>query len=758
VHDELSPVEKVLDRLEDYKVRRDEYRARCPAHDGNSDGSLSIKEGDDGRALLVCHAGCGQADVVAALGLSMADLFVQGNGHGSPGAGKKAKKTTRLGNEKPEVLTTDELPAGTYWEFTSPAGEILYIQRHKREYYRKVGEGRWVTHRGVLDDVAQVLYRLPELIDGVRSGKTVYHLEGPKDVETATERLDVVATTSGSTSSWRPEFRVHYTGADVVIVPDNDAPGRKYADEVARDLIGVARSVKVVELPDLAEGGDLTDWLDAGRTPEEFFALLEEWPAYAPEMEKPWPEPVPLEIEMPSVRPLDKTMVPEPLRGWVLDTSRRMDNAPPDFAAAAAIVVAGALLGRKVGVRPKRNDDWTAIPNLWGGLVGPPASMKTPTLNQVLRPVKRLAAEARESHEEAVKKHELDMMVVSAERAAHKKELEVTAKKVVSASASRGDLDEIRAALEDLEEPDPPTPRRYTTNDTSIEKMTELLMDNPDGLLLYRDELTGWLRSLDKAGHEAARAFYLEAWNGDGSHEVDRIGRGSLFVKALCVSVLGGIQPGPLSSYGEGAFDDGESADGLLQRLQVLVYPDRGRFDPTDITPDLDARDRAYEVFEGLAELDVEEFVGHAPGVAEEVPYLNFDDGAQEIFNDWRATFEGEIVAGDYPAALESHFMKYRSLFASLALVFEAIDFVDGVEAPGWRSPRRTPRGPTCGASTSGCTRSGSTRPCSTPRRSAPRSSSSGSTAATSKMARRRATSGAGGGAGSGPPTTSPRP
>jgi hypothetical protein len=642
-----------------------------------------MREGDDGRALLICHAHCEIEDILEALDLSMTDLFVKDNGHSSPGAAKKAKKATGSGDKKHKILTTHELPDDTYWEFTSPAGEVLYLQRHKREYYRKVGEDRWVTYRGVLDDIAQVLYRLPELIDGVRSGKTVYHVEGPKDVETARGRLGVVATTSGSTSSWRPEFRAHYTGADVVVIPDNDAPGRKYADTVARDLLRVARSVKVVEPPGLDEGGDLTDWVNAGHTPEEFFALVEESPAYGPEEEVPWPEPVPLEIKLPSVRPLNELMVPEPLREWVLDTSRRMDNAPPDFAAAAAIVVAGALVGRKVGVRPKRNDDWTVIPNLWGGLVGLPASMKTPTLNQVLGPVKRLAAEARERHEEVLKEHELDMMVVSAEKAALKKELEVTAKKVVSASASRGDLDGIRADLEDLEEPDPPTPRRYTTNDTSIEKMAELLMDNPDGLLLYRDELTGWLRSLDKAGHEAARAFYLEGWNGDGSHEVDRIGRGSLFVKALCVSVLGGIQPGPLSSYVEGAFDDGESADGLLQRLQVLVYPDRGRFEPTDLSPDLDARDQAHNVFKGLADLDVEKFVGHALGESEEVPYLNFGNGAQEVFNDWRAAFEGEVVAGDYPAALESHFMKFRSLFASLALVFEAIDFVGGVEGAG---------------------------------------------------------------------------
>ena len=76
-----------------------------------------------------------------------------------------------------------------------------------------------------------------------------------------------------------------------------------------------------------------------------------------------------------------------------------------------------------------------------------------------------------------------------------------------------------------------------------------------------------------------------------------------------------------------------DNPDGLLQRLQVLVYPDRGRFEPTDLSPDLDARDRGHNVFKGLADLDVEKFVGHALGESEEVPYLNFDDEAQEVFN-----------------------------------------------------------------------------------------------------------------------------
>jgi putative DNA primase/helicase len=392
VDEELSPVEKVLDRLKDYKDRKDEYRARCPAHNGNSDDSLSIKEGDDGRALLTCHAHCETKDILGALDLSMADLFVKGKGHSSPGAAKKGKKATRSGEKKHKILTTDELPDGTYWEFTSPAGEVLYIQRHKREYYRKVGEDRWVTYKGVLDDIAQVPYGLPELIDGVRAGKTVYHVEGPKDVETARKRLGVVATTSGSTSSWRPEFRTHYMGADVVVISDNDDPGRKYAEAVAQDLLKVAKSVKVVHLSDLPEGGDLTDWLDSGHPPEELFTVVEETEIYAPEEEEPWPEPGPIEVKLPDVMEFDPSLLPSPLRGWVKDVSERMDNAPPDFAAAATVVVAAALLGRKVGIRPKRQDDWTVVPNLWGGLVGPPASMKTPALEQAIKPVKRLAA------------------------------------------------------------------------------------------------------------------------------------------------------------------------------------------------------------------------------------------------------------------------------------------------------------------------------------------------------------------------------
>jgi hypothetical protein len=270
MNDEPSPVEKVLDRLEEYTVRRDEFRTRCPAHNGTSTDSLSVKEGDDCRALLFCYGGCEPQDICDALGISMVDLFVHNQSENSTTKKitKKASKETKSENGEDEpTLTTDDLPGGTYWEFKSPSGEVLYIQRHKREYYRSVGEDVW---KKGLDGIAQVLYNLPELIAGVRAGQTIYHLEGPKDVESARERLGVVATTSGGTNSWRSSYREHYIGADVVVISDNDKPGRKYSAEVAQSISAVARSVKVVDLPDLEEGGDLTDWLDAGHTGQEF--------------------------------------------------------------------------------------------------------------------------------------------------------------------------------------------------------------------------------------------------------------------------------------------------------------------------------------------------------------------------------------------------------------------------------------------------------------------------------------------------------
>jgi hypothetical protein len=392
--------------------------------------------------------------------------------------------------------------------------------------------------------------------------------------------------------------------------------------------------------------------------------------------EDTWEEPVPLPEGLPPVASLDPAMIPVPLRGWIVDVSERM-QIPPDFVAAAATVVAGSLIGRKVGICPKRRDDWFAVANLWGAVVGRPSLMKSPALAEVMKPLSRLIAEAYDEYQEAKLAYETDVMVADATKAALKDELKRAAREVAR-SRDRSKLEEIAHRSQGKEVPEEPVLRRYKSEDATVEMISEILLENPRGIIVHRDELSGWLRNLDKQGREGDRSFYLEAWNGTGSFDVDRIGRGSLHVPALCLSLLGTLQPGPLSTYVYQATKGEKGDDGLLQRFQLLVWPDpHPTWRNVDRWPDVEARNRAYEVFRRLDVLNPEDF--GASGEDEEgIPAVRFTEDAQEIFDQWRDELEVRLRSTELPPALESHLAKYRSLMPSLALIFQLIEFVDG--------------------------------------------------------------------------------
>jgi len=389
-----------------------------------------------------------------------------------------------------------------------------------------------------------------------------------------------------------------------------------------------------------------------------------------------WEEPVPLPEGLPPVARLVPSMVPMPLRGWLVDVSERM-QIPLDFVAAAAIVVAGALVGRRVGIYPKRYDDWLVIPNLWGAVVGRPSLMKSPALAEVMKPLSRLVAEAYEEYQEKKQAYETEVMVADATKAALRDELKTTAKKAVK-SGDHSELNEIARRSQDAELPEEPVLRRYKSEDSTVEKLTEILLENARGILIHRDELSGWLRNLDKQGREGDRSFYLEGWNGSGSFDVDRIGRGSLHIPALCLSILGGIQPGPIGAYVYQATQGEQGDDGLLQRFQVLVWPDPpASWRNVDRWPENGAKNRAYKVFKQLDALDPQK-LGASGEDEEGVPAIRFTDEAQGAFDQWRDELENRLRTAELPSAFESHLAKYRSVMPSLALLFHLMDFVDG--------------------------------------------------------------------------------
>jgi hypothetical protein len=145
---------------------------------------------------------------------------------------------------------------------------------------------------------------------------------------------------------------------------------------------------------------------------------------------------------------------------------------------------------------------------------------------------------------------------------------------------------------------------RGMVNDASIEKIIEILQNSaPRGLLYHRDELIVLFRKMDRAGYEQDRGFLIEAWNGNGSHTDDRIGRGTTRAENLCLSMLGTIQPGRLVAYLRDALSD-DGNDGFPQRLQLAVYPDAPPFKYVDEWPDKEAKNRVYRIVKALAEED----------------------------------------------------------------------------------------------------------------------------------------------------------
>ena len=195
-------------------------------------------------------------------------------------------------------------------------------------------------------------------------------------------------------------------------------------------------------------------------------------------------------------------------------------------------------------------------------------------------------------------------------------------------------------------------------NDATVEKLGEILNENPLGVLLFRDELSGFFRNLDRQGHEADRAFYLECWNGDGAFTYDRIGRGTLHIAGACLSILGSIQPGPLSDLVRGLRGRGD--DGLLQRFQLAVWPDSSRaaWSNVDRTPDKDARDAVQKVIEELDKMTATS-LGADPG---SVPVYRFSEEAQSMFDVWRESLETRLRSDMEHPMIEAHLAKYRSL------------------------------------------------------------------------------------------------
>jgi len=372
---------------------------------------------------------------------------------------------------------------------------------------------------------------------------------------------------------------------------------------------------------------------------------------------------------LPSVLSVLDTQIPDKFLPWIKDKAERL-QCPIDYLVIPAMVSFGATVGSQLAVKPKVNDDWYRYPFLWGLIVGKPSTLKSPAMDEALGPVKRIESKYLTTYQE--KSAENDALEVV--RKAQAKE---TAKKVKDCIESEDTEGARKIALTDAaDEPEAVIRQRLVVQDATQEKAAELLRDNPRGLLIVRDEMSGFLKQMEKQGRESERAFWLEGWNGEGVPTTDRIGRGTVDAPIGGVSIVGGIQPGPLSSYMKTNQVNGD--DGFMQRFQMACYPDApASWKKVDTLPDLESKNTANSVFSDFADLDTAR-VGATLDKEQNKYFLQFDKNGQGLFDEWLTTHMNRLRRGVLSSTMESHLAKYPSLVPSLAMLIQLAEHSTG--------------------------------------------------------------------------------
>lgn len=329
-------------------------------------------------------------------------------------------------------------------------------------------------------------------------------------------------------------------------------------------------------------------------------------------------------------------------QNWLLITAENA-SAPVDYVAGGLLAATSALIGNARRISPWRG--WEEPAALWIANVGRPSSSKSPATDVILDLLRELESDFVAQHEQSIREYE-----TAKEKSIVKQEVWKTEVKTANKLNTPPPLKPL-----DAMEIDEPVMPRIIVNDTSIEKLAQLLSGNKKGLLLYRDELSGWLGNFDRySGKDGERGFWIECF-GARSFTVDRVKhKKPIHIANLHISILGGIQPDPLSKLLH------EKDDGLAARFLYLWPSPLPPKRPNQAvqTPAI------LNVFRRLLQLPMNENGGKF-----EPKIISISNEGIQLLDTWRKQHyqESQHVTG----VLESHYGKLPGILLRLALCLE---------------------------------------------------------------------------------------
>ena len=287
------PIDRVLGALEGVERHDGYFKALCPGHLDQDTPSLSITEKGDGAVLAHCFVCKDQERVLRAFearGISRSDLFRENGRSQELSGGKKAKRRMCLTRVYDYETPDGKLIKHSTLRFSPPPdgevhdpncrGDHFNSGRRDKDFLqaRPDPSGGYVYG---LEGGQTILYNLGDVLRASLCSEMVVWVEGEKDADNGKERLGLTTTTCPmGAKHFKPHYAGYLTGTQVVVVADNDEPGGHHAEMVATELLPFAAGVKILKLPDLPQKGDLSDWIDAGGTREEFNRLVSETPQF----------------------------------------------------------------------------------------------------------------------------------------------------------------------------------------------------------------------------------------------------------------------------------------------------------------------------------------------------------------------------------------------------------------------------------------------------------------------------------------------
>lgn len=595
---------------------------RCPAHDDHNP-SLSVSEGDDGRALFNCLAGCPPDAVLSALGLNAADLFNR-DVSAKPQSSQRSEgfrrqsKSFETAEAAIQNIEANKGQRSKTWSYYSADGQLVgMVLRWDREGGKDIMSLALINGEWQFKSMPtpRPIYRLPEL---AKAG-TVYVVEGEKAADAAVS-VGLNATTSAGGSKaakqtdWSP-----LAGRDVVIIPDNDVPGAQYAETVAAMLLAFAKpaTVRIVDLKadwsELPDAGDISDWCDHHDAVEPD-TLRERIEALAAQSEVLEPLAVPSRTTKFIPFPVDQ--LPPVLARFVSEGAQAI-CCDPSYIALPLLVSLGAIIGDTR--RLKLKESWMVPPIIWAANVGRSGTSKSPALDVVL-----------------------DLL----------RDVEKSIRREIS--------DPVDAAK-----------FRIIVGDSTVEALASIFADNSRGLLGIYDELGALLGSFDrykgaKAGGDVQQ--FLSMF-GARNLRVDRKGgeKKTIFVERAALSICGNIPPKTLRQFIGVEHKD----NGLLQRFLFANPPFKSK-KWTDATISRGATQAVLDVMLALSRLEWE-----TTAEVEKVPMvIAMTDDATELFSEFFNEHNRSQAKLD--ESLGAAFSKLEEYPARLALIIHLCRSVSG--------------------------------------------------------------------------------